>query len=71
MQLSTMNDFNSNIPHALASKRRNAKECIACGKKEKVMHVELGSCPDPACVKLLRKVKRWAGEVSRHVPILH
>lgn len=67
MQTATMNDFNSNIPHSLATKRRNAKECIACGKKEKVMHVELGSCSDPKCVRMMRGVKRWSEEFMRAV----
>jgi hypothetical protein len=58
-----INDFSSNIHHRDASQRGQHKpvQCRNCGKPE--VHVELGSCQDPACVKIMRKVKRWSDSV--------
>ena len=58
-----INDFSSNIHLRDASQRRQHKpvQCRNCGQPE--AHVELGSCQDPACVKIMRKVKRWSDSV--------
>ena len=67
--MQNIQDFNSNIPHSLATARRKNKECVSCGRKEKVMHHELNSCSAPECVKKMRLVSRWAAEIAQHVPI--
>lgn len=62
-------DFVSNIPHHVAAARRNAKACVACGKRDKLMHVELASCQNPKCVAIMRKVNRWSAEVTKRLPV--
>ena len=58
-----INAFSSNIHLRDASQRRQHKpvQCRNCGQPE--VHVELGSCRAPECVKIMRKVKRWSDSV--------
>lgn len=63
--MNRMNDFSSNIPHRLATQRRNNEQCINCGKPE--VHVELNSCASRECIQMMRSVARWSKEVCAHI----
>lgn len=58
-------DFSSNISHQLATSRRNANVCVSCGQPE--VHVELHSCSDTKCVKMMRGVNKWVKDITRKV----